>query len=78
MRIVATVAGTSHELAAQALEASSWQTKTACVVAANAINADEANRLLAASGGRLDVALKATSEGRLAPLRKTDSEINKG
>ncbi len=57
-RIVATVAKTSPERARMALEACGWRTKPACLVAASTMDAEHAAELLAASGGRLRVALE--------------------
>jgi N-acetylglucosamine-6-phosphate deacetylase len=57
-RIVATVAKTSHMRAKEALEASGWRTKIACIVAATATSPERAAELLAACGGRLRAALE--------------------
>ena len=56
-RIVAAVANTSPERARQALEASGWRTKPACLVAASTMGPEEAVELLEANGGRLRAAL---------------------
>jgi len=57
-RIVATVAKTSHLRANEALEASGWRTKIACIVAATTTSPERATELLAACGGRLRAALE--------------------
>jgi N-acetylmuramic acid 6-phosphate etherase len=57
-RIVATVANTSLDRAAEALEIANWETKVACVVAAAGISAAEATKLLEESGGQLRLALE--------------------
>jgi N-acetylglucosamine-6-phosphate deacetylase len=56
-RIVAAVANTSPERAREALEASGWRTKPACLVAASTMGPEEAVELLEANGGRLRAAL---------------------
>ena len=58
-RIVAAVANTSPERARQALEASGWRTKPACLVAASTMGPEEAVELLEANGGRLRAALES-------------------
>ncbi|MGO9581189.1 MAG: N-acetylglucosamine-6-phosphate deacetylase [Acidimicrobiales bacterium] len=56
-RIVAAVANTSLERAKEALEASGWRTKPACLVAASTMGPEEAVEFLEANGGRLRAAL---------------------
>jgi len=64
-RIVATVANVSSELAREALEACSWRTKQACIVAASSLGPEDAAELLVANGGRLRAALEsAQAPGR--------------
>jgi len=59
VRIVAAVAATSPERARKALEACKWRTKLACIVAASAMDPEEAFELLEANSGRLRWALQA-------------------
>jgi len=76
-RIVAAVAKTCSERAREALEACDWQTKPACIVAASATDAELAAQLLAASGGRLRVALEAAHTGQRARMGRTESRSGK-
>ena len=75
-RIVAAVAKTSLERARTALEACSWQTKQACIVAASHLSPGEAAELLAASGGRLRAALEAAQV--LEPSPRLSSATRSG
>lgn len=67
LRIVVAVAKASPEDAREALEATGWRTKLACVVAATGKTVDESIALLAASGDRLRVALESVSADRSRP-----------
>ena len=68
-RIVAAVAKTSLERARSALEACSWQTKRACIVAASSLSPEAAAELLDASGGRLRAALETAQGTEPSPRR---------
>ena len=73
MRIVSTVAETSPQQARKALEACGWRTKLACIIAASAMDAEQANDLLVASGGRLRAALETIRTGRSATTGRPSS-----
>jgi N-acetylmuramic acid 6-phosphate etherase len=70
VRIVASVARISPDMATEALESCGWRTKVACVAAAAGLGAKEAAELLAASGGRLRAALEAAKADQPVAARQ--------